>query len=155
MRTPPAALLGALLAGVLLAACSSPFESERPPEHFVRQARAVLGPVDFTLFHVASHGLLRDRQYAEALRSGARPDDLPEQLAALLARGAEGPFVLAVGGGSSEKTTAVLVAAFAEVTGLDLHALDLVVLCDAQHEDRVRHATRPSGCALRIGDLDG
>lgn len=141
---------------LLLAGCMTPFEEPRPPEHFVNQARAVLGNVDFTLFHVASHGLLRDQQYVEASRRGAAPDNLASDLAVVLRRGASEPVaVVAVAGGGSDKTARVVTSAFANLVGTPLPHLELLVICAQQHEPAIAAAARRSGCRLRFGRLDG
>ncbi|RKY22140.1 MAG: hypothetical protein DRQ55_02015 [Planctomycetota bacterium] len=140
----------------LVMSCYTPFEESRPPEHFVRQSRAVLGAVDFTLFHVPTHGLLRDRQYVEASKAGAPTDRLADDLAAILRRGATPPGVtVSVAGGGSAKTARVVEEAFSYLTGLQLPELDLLVIVDPQHELIVREAAHPSGCQLRVADLDG
>ena len=147
----------ALLPALLLAcaaACAASFEESRPPEAFVRQARAVIGSVDFKLFHVASHGILRDRQYVEALKQGSPPDNVAEQLAQLMRRGSDESLVIVVAGGSSEKTTEVLVEAFSALGPLQLPGLDLVVLCRADHRQEIRLMARLRGVDPRFGELD-
>lgn len=145
-----------VLALLACVACTSVFEQERPPQHFVNQSRAILGNVDFTLFHVPSHGLLRDSQDVDRMRRGAMPGTLVEDLAALLVQGAREPgLTLSVAGGSSAKTVAVLELAFASAGSTRLPWLDLLVLCDPQHVLVVEAAVQRSGCKLRLGDLDG
>ena len=144
----------ALLFVLVLAGCTQTFEQSRPPEAFVRQSRAVLGQVDFTLFHVPSHGLLRDRQYVEAVKGGNFPDGLIDEVADALRRGADEEITVSVGGGSSEKTAHVVVDAFQSVGRLQLPGLDLLVILDPQHENMVWEAAKPSGCRVRFADLD-
>lgn len=147
---------GLAIVALLLAGCMTPFEEPRPPEHFVNQARAALGNVDFTLFHVASHGLLRDQQYVEASRRGAPPDGLASDLADVLRRGAREPVaVVAVAGGGSDKTARVLTSAFTNLGGTRLPHLELLVICAQQHEPAIAAAAQRSGCRLRFARLDG
>ena len=135
-------------------ACTALFEEDAPPEAFVQHARAILGDVDFTLFHVPSRGLLRDRQYIEACRVGQPPDHLAGKLADVLRRGVDGQATVCVAGAGSEKTASVLEDAFDQLGPVQLPGLDLVVIVERHHEYAVRHAARRSGCQLRVSILE-
>lgn len=121
------------LALSLAVSCQLPFDQPSSPEPYITRAQAELNGRGFTFFHVASFGLLRDRQYLQNVRNGARVDDLPAQLAQLLAAGAEQDTLVAVGGACAEKSRLILEQALELLSGRALPKLELLFLGDARH----------------------
>ena len=123
-----------LCVGFFLAlSCQLPFDQPSSPEAYITKAQSELEGRGFTFFHVASFGLLRDRQYLQNVRNGARLDDLAAQLAQLLAPGAEQDTLVAIGGACSEKCRLILEQALDLLGDQALPHLELLFLGDARH----------------------
>jgi len=136
----------------LAVSCQLPFDQPSSPEPYIIRAQTELDGRGFTFFHVASFGLLRDRQYVQNVRNGARLDDLAAQLAMLLAPGSKQDTLVAVGGASGEKSRLVLEQALDLLSGQALPKLELLFLGDARHGRAV--APRLHALSVRYRAVD-
>lgn len=142
--------LSLLLAAACTAlSCQLPFEQPSLPDPFVEQARIAFGGRSFTIFHVASHGLLRDRQFIKDQQDGVLMDPLPRQLAELLRVAGAEPLALAIGGAYSEKNRAVLEAALDLLGNMQLPGLELVFLGNERHAQALAVRLRARGASFR------
>ncbi|MFT7465201.1 MAG: hypothetical protein ACI9EF_003566 [Pseudohongiellaceae bacterium] len=138
-------LLAACLAAWLALSCAHPFDRPTSPEPYITRAQTALDGRGFSFFHVASFGLLNDRQYLQRLGDGDHSDPLPSQLADLLAMGAIEETLVAVGGACSEKSWAVLDLALDQLAGQRLLKLELLFLGDSRHGKRIAAKVRALG----------
>jgi hypothetical protein len=145
-----------LLASACLAgSCVLPFDKPSLPDAFVERARIEFDGRAFKFFHVASFGLLRDRQYLQAHHNGVLNDPLPGQLAEVLRASRTEPVLLAVGGAYSEKCQVVIEAALALIGDMPLPGLELIFLGDRRHGRALEGPLRARGVNYRcvpVGD---